>query len=42
MKRFDIENIHDEEMQIAMMIAAIEAANNNVNADVRVLSIREI
>ncbi|MCJ8342764.1 MAG: OadG family protein [Cetobacterium sp.] len=41
-KRFSPEDIKDENMLVAMMVASIEAAKNNENAYIRVKSIKEL
>lgn len=41
-EKFDISKIKDEKMLIAMMVATIEASNEEKNSTVRVIGIREI
>lgn len=41
-KRFNPEDIKSEEMRVAMMIASIEAAGENKDANIRVVGIREL
>lgn len=41
-KRFNPEDIKSEEMRVAMMVASIEAAGDNENANIRVVGIREL
>lgn len=41
-KRFNPEDIKDEKMLVAMMVASIEAAKEHENAYIRVKSIKEL
>ncbi len=41
-KKFDVNEIKDEKMVVAMLVASMEAAAENENAYVRVKSIREL
>lgn len=41
-KRFDIADIKDETMQVAMMVASIEASKDNEDSYIRVISIKEL
>lgn len=41
-KRFNPEEIKSEEMRVAMMIASIEAAGDNKDANIKVVGIKEL